>query len=145
MKRVIQCPKCEAKLSIFDIGKPINQICPKCGEKFTIESERSPPHSNGKAPDPTSEGAKQEPATPAATITIKASSVQPDKKETPTSALEKTTDAPSAGNGAFFKSFVVGTLALIIIMLLMVKLNSQKQYKTLIEHLQYIEKNMATK
>jgi len=39
MKRIIKCPKCEAKLAIFDLGKPINQKCPKCNHSFVIESE----------------------------------------------------------------------------------------------------------
>ena len=38
MKRIVQCPKCQAKLSVFDFGKPINQKCPKCSENFVIES-----------------------------------------------------------------------------------------------------------
>ena len=39
MKRIIQCPKCQAKLAVFDLGKPINQKCPKCGNAFVVESE----------------------------------------------------------------------------------------------------------
>ena len=38
MKRIVQCPKCQAKLSVSDIGKPIKQKCPKCNENFVIES-----------------------------------------------------------------------------------------------------------
>jgi len=41
MKRVVQCPKCDAKLSVFDSGKPINQKCPKCRESFVVESEEA--------------------------------------------------------------------------------------------------------
>lgn len=41
MKRVVQCPKCETKLSVFDSGKPINQKCPKCRESFVVESEEA--------------------------------------------------------------------------------------------------------
>jgi phage FluMu protein Com len=38
MKRVVQCPKCQAKLAVFDLGKPINQKCPKCKENFVVET-----------------------------------------------------------------------------------------------------------
>ena len=41
MKRIVQCPKCETKLSVFDSGKPINQKCPKCRESFVIASEEA--------------------------------------------------------------------------------------------------------
>jgi len=49
MKRIITCPKCEAKLAIFDFGKPINQKCPKCGNAFVIESEEN--KSEAKKPE----------------------------------------------------------------------------------------------
>ena len=39
MKRIVQCPKCEAKLSVFDLGKPITQKCPKCSTTFDVASE----------------------------------------------------------------------------------------------------------
>ena len=39
MKRIVQCPKCEAKLSVFDLGKPIHQKCPKCGNTFDVAPE----------------------------------------------------------------------------------------------------------
>lgn len=38
-KRIVTCPECEVKLSVFDFGKPINQKCPKCSKTFVIESE----------------------------------------------------------------------------------------------------------
>jgi len=41
MKRIVQCPKCQAKLSVFDSGKPIKQKCPKCSENFVVESEEA--------------------------------------------------------------------------------------------------------
>jgi|GEM_PF-1139636 len=49
MKRIVQCPKCQAKLSVFDMGKPITQKCPKCGDTFTIESEANKGASDDKA------------------------------------------------------------------------------------------------
>jgi len=39
MKRIVQCPKCEAKLSVFDLGKPISQKCPKCGNTFEVSPD----------------------------------------------------------------------------------------------------------
>jgi phage FluMu protein Com len=39
MKRIVQCPKCESKLAVFDLGKTINQKCPRCGNAFEIQSE----------------------------------------------------------------------------------------------------------
>lgn len=48
MKRVIQCPKCQAKLAVFDIGKPINQKCPKCGNAFVVDSEEAKPAADAK-------------------------------------------------------------------------------------------------
>ena len=52
MKRIVQCPKCQAKLSVFDMGKTIHQKCPKCGETFVIESEPSPKTDEAKTPPP---------------------------------------------------------------------------------------------
>jgi len=39
MKRIVQCPTCEAKLSVLDLGKPITPKCPKCGNTFDVTSE----------------------------------------------------------------------------------------------------------
>jgi len=52
MKRIVQCPKCQAKLAVFDMGKPINQKCPKCSETFVIESEQSKKTDDAKTPPP---------------------------------------------------------------------------------------------
>ena len=73
MKRIVQCPKCEAKLSVFDSGKPISQKCPKCANTFEV----------------TPEGAVETPApeTPAAS---------PSAPVTETSAKEKPASAPVA-------------------------------------------------
>ncbi len=60
MKRIVQCPKCQAKLAVFDLGKPINQKCPKCSESFVIESEE------GKAGDAAKPAATAAPAAAAA-------------------------------------------------------------------------------
>ncbi len=51
MKRIVQCPKCQAKLSVFDSGKPIKQKCPKCGENFVVESEEAKAVDAKKEPD----------------------------------------------------------------------------------------------
>lgn len=39
MKRVVECPSCHTKLQIFDIGKKIEQKCPRCANTFVIEPE----------------------------------------------------------------------------------------------------------
>ena len=70
MKRIVQCPKCEAKLSVFDSGKPISQKCPKCANTFEV----------------TSEGAVEPPAAETPTA-------PPEK---PLTEKEKTASAPSS-------------------------------------------------
>ena len=61
MKRIVQCPKCQTKLSVLDLGKPIKQKCPKCKETFDIESEE------GKSVD-----TKKEPSADAAPVAASA-------------------------------------------------------------------------
>lgn len=58
MKRIVACPKCEAKLSVFDTGKPINQKCPKCGHAFVISAEgaKSAEEAAAEAPKPAAKG-----------------------------------------------------------------------------------------
>ncbi|MDD2600548.1 MAG: hypothetical protein PHO37_15205 [Kiritimatiellae bacterium] len=36
MKRIVVCPSCKIKMQIFDIGKEINQKCPRCKNSFDI-------------------------------------------------------------------------------------------------------------
>ena len=58
MKRIVQCPKCEAKLSVFDLGKPISQKCPKCSNTFDVASEGgadAADNPSGTSPAPTGE------------------------------------------------------------------------------------------
>ena len=85
MKRIVQCPKCEAKLSVFDSGKPISQKCPKCGNTFEVtpegavepsapEATATPPsvpeaETSGKE-KPVSTPAAQKPTVPAASATL---------------------------------------------------------------------------
>lgn len=66
MKRIVKCPKCEAKLAVFDLGKPINQKCPKCGNAFVIESESQKPEENKAEP---AKAPATEPVAPAKTET----------------------------------------------------------------------------
>ncbi|MDA3925569.1 MAG: hypothetical protein PF904_12800 [Kiritimatiellae bacterium] len=44
MKRIVECPSCHTKMQIFDIGKEINQKCPRCNNFFDIypEDKESP-------------------------------------------------------------------------------------------------------
>lgn len=65
MKRIVQCPACGAKLSVFDLGKPITQKCPKCEHTFDVM-----PESAADAPTAEASGkearSKPPPADPAA-------------------------------------------------------------------------------
>ena len=163
MKRIIQCPKCEAKLSVLDIGKPISQKCPKCGNSINLDSEQ--PSSEEKkddkpaATEKTSAPAEKPAADGKAAAVDKPDAAKDTAPETKTidAAQKKTVSASPAamaaldalstpaptGTGGLFKAIVIGALAIIVIMLLITKLNADKQYKTLIEHLQYIEKNLV--
>ena len=217
MKRIVTCPKCEAKLAIFDLGKPINQKCPKCGNAFVIESEekKEPAKSedaavgsvkpeNGRdkkndassgdvkpadadvkaagsaaqkekaADKPDGQATDQKEAAPKNTAGAeKPADPSPDKKEPaakekeitlkkpvqrsggtdkpvlPTrpgsaapSALDEVAPQTAPGPSPIFSMVVMGLLILVIVMQIMMKLRADKQYKTLIDHLQYIEKNM---
>ncbi len=222
MKRIIQCPKCEAKLSVFDTGKPINQKCPKCGNSITLDSTNSsdedkqddkaatsdknpepekklpadgktaenkggtkenkesdkpaeckegPKAENtsdkpaegkdrakdGKAPDKPAEGKdgakdSKESDKPAESKDdakeSKKSDKKPQTKTTPVSSaalddLDSLHIPETAGTGGLSKAIVIGALVIIIIMQMITKRSADKQYKTLIEHLQYIEKNLV--
>lgn len=213
MKRIIKCPKCEAKLAVFDIGKPINQKCPKCGNAFIVESEENKDKANSPAQ---ADGKKQkeEPVPASAAPAAAAPETEPKKEtdaaapvpveaaKTPEKEAEKTAPAPEAaakapaeekktaepkeiklkkpeerpapaakntpaakapqpslsessvsselpaspaGNGSslMFNAVVIGGLILIIVMQMMAKIQSTKQYGKTIEHLQYIEKNLS--
>jgi len=50
MKRIVQCPKCQTKLNVLDLGKPIKQKCPKCKESFEVASEEGKPADTKKEP-----------------------------------------------------------------------------------------------
>ena len=41
MKRIVECPSCKTKMQIFDIGKEINQKCPRCQNSFEIHPEET--------------------------------------------------------------------------------------------------------
>jgi phage FluMu protein Com len=214
MKRIVTCPKCEAKLAVFDLGKPINQKCPKCGNAFVIESEENKEAvktaeatDSGKsasdgakkaeastsdvkagtdvkaAEDAASKGkpaAKSDAIAPEKKDTVgkksedadKPSDTSPDKKEPAAKgkeiALKKPVERPggtdkpmvsakrepvasaaldsavppAAGPSPLFSMVVAGLLILVIVMQVMMKVRADKQYRTLIEHLQYIEKNL---
>ena len=221
MKRIIKCPKCESKLAVFDLGKPINQKCPKCGNAFVVESEenkseakkpeqaddskqnaavpapaavaaaaagakddaaaaasvpaadeKKPGKENGKKKTaPVAEAAATAPAaapavTPAVTqapaeekkdaapkeIKVKKPTESsafvpkartPDKADLSASAVPEAPE-PSAGGGSFtYRLVVVGLLFLIIILQVIAKAQSNKQYGKIIEHLQFIETKLA--
>jgi phage FluMu protein Com len=87
VKRIITCPKCEAKLAVFDLGKPINQKCPKCGNAFVVESEES----QGDAKD----GSKPEAS---AQARVPGKVEEPEKEEVaqPADGPQKKDEAPAA-------------------------------------------------
>ena len=165
MKRIITCPKCEAKLSVFDLGKPINQKCPKCNNAFVVESDE-------KSAGAAEEGAaKKDAAVPADGAEKKSDAPPPsapaadkkedgaDKKED--AAPKKPPESPAAvkpaasaplpdapvpheekaagGNSFRFSATVVGLLILLAIMQVMAKKQSDRQYAKVMEHLKYIE------
>lgn len=184
MKRIIQCPQCEAKLSVFDIGKPISQKCPKCGNAINVESEEPSPDDKKDPKDASASTAsaapdKSQPAKAAAKGDKPAEAVakgdkpaeaaakdakpsedkekrdvkKADDKEQnktspvrapiPASAFDSLPTPEPAGTGGLFKAIVIGAIIIIIAMQMITKLHADKQYKNLIEHLQYIEKNLG--
>ena len=219
MKRIVTCPKCEAKLAVFDLGKPINQKCPKCGNAFVIESEENKeavktaeatdavkPASDGvktagassrddktaggpavktaEGKEPKDKSAdkpdvqatekrdaaekkaedaatpsdktqdKKEPAAKEKEITLKKPVERPGgtgtdkpltmpKREPGASdALDSAGPHAAGGPSPLFSIVVAGLLILVIVMQVVMKVRADKQYRTLIEHLQYIEKKM---
>ena len=197
MKRIIPCPKCEAKLAVFDLGKPINQKCPKCGNAFTIESEEKKadekkPEEAVKTPaektetagpakpeeaKKTEEAAKTpEPAKPEVSekpgaAPVAAAPAAEDKKPAETKekeiTLKKPADAPApaakpraeskpaapampelpephAGGGSMLPAaLTIGLLIIVIAMQVISQKRANAQYANLIQHLQYIEKQLA--
>lgn len=214
MKRIVQCPKCEAKLAVFDLGKPINQKCPKCGESFAIESQEkkgeaaadvkvaaAAPEAAKPAeatPAPEAKADKPAPAAPAkpekADATASAPAAKPEEKkaaDAPAPAAKPEEKAPAKAEAASapaaaatdkkeialkkpvapapaktpgkpaaapaeaepvlhhcgfsFMNLVtiIGLLAIIIVMQVLAKVQSDKQYKKVIEHLQFIESKVG--
>jgi phage FluMu protein Com len=62
MKQNVQCPKCEAKLSVFVLGKPITQKCPKCGNTFEVSPDGTVTTPSAETPSsaPVAETAEKE-------------------------------------------------------------------------------------
>ena len=93
MKRIVQCPKCQTKLSVLDLGKPIKQKCPKCKETFDIESEEGKSAVTKKEPTadaaPVAEGANSKPE-------VKADAHVGDKTNAETKAETKPDTKPEA-------------------------------------------------
>ena len=163
MKRTITCPKCEAKLAVFDLGKPINQKCPKCGNAFVVESEEKKDAAKGtedksgkneekvavtgadeKVP-PQEKSADKKiddvPIKPAVTPSAKPSASA--KRDPVLAATPAEPELPAAGgHSLLFPVVVVGLLLVLAVMQGMAKARAEKQYKTLIDHLQHIEKNL---
>ena len=173
MKRIITCPKCEAKLSVFDLGKPINQKCPKCGNTFVVESteKTTDPAKRESTEGEAGEAAKKDAAAPAddmeKTSDVPAAPAGGKKEDGPQATqettLKKPPERPAAakapatppeaplpyaepapgGHSMLFSATVVGLLLLLAVMQAMMKMRSEKQYKALIGHLQRIEAKLV--
>ena len=151
MKRIIACPKCETKLAVLDIGKPLNQKCPKCGHAFIIDSEKVDNKVLSDAPAKTPENLEQaksagtsiEPlttTTPAPSKTIaKPAELDLAPKADAISSLPE--PVPHAGTS----KIVLLLLIIICVIQLVTFKKNMAQHKKLIEHLQYIEENMTRK
>ena len=163
MKRTITCPKCEAKLAVFDLGKPINQKCPKCGNAFVVESEEKKDAAKGAedksdkkdekvaVPDADEKVPFQEKAVekkageifvkPAVAPSAKPSA--PGKRDPVLSAVSAEHDAPAAGgHSLLFPVVVVGLLLVLAIMQVMAKRQADRQYDSVMKHFQFIEKTL---
>ena len=101
MKRIVQCPKCESKLAVFDIGKTINQKCPRCGNAFEIASDEKPEGAAGKTSEkkkskkiaaPEAAAPEKEAGKETATVPAAEKTASTDTK----SAAEKTEPQPEA-------------------------------------------------
>lgn len=204
MKRIIPCPKCEAKLAVFDLGKPINQKCPKCGNAFVVESEEKKPAEKkdepaaqpaetavastqpvpgqpaaapakpAEEPKPADTAAKpaepekaketekpsDAPAAPAAAekkadapkeiqlkkpadAPVAAAKPRTETKPAPLPAIPETAEPHAGGGSILSTALTIGLLMMIIIMQVISQKRANSQYANLIQHLQYIEKQLA--
>lgn len=98
MKRIVQCPKCESKLAVFDIGKPITQKCPRCGHAFEISSEEK---QGAAASKPAEKKRSKKITAPVTATSAEAPSTEPAApapdapKPAPESAQAPAPDAPT--------------------------------------------------
>ncbi|MDR2850397.1 MAG: FYDLN acid domain-containing protein [Verrucomicrobiota bacterium] len=155
MKRVVTCPNCETKLAVFDLGKPINQKCPKCGNAFVVESEEKKDSAAGEekavetpkaeAPKVVDAPVKAE-APKVADAPVKKETPAPVKEPVKTSGASALPDAPvapdapaAAGHSFLFPVVIVGLLILVAALQVMAKRQADRQYEQLIKHLQFIE------
>lgn len=155
MKRIVTCPTCETKLSVFDIGKPISQKCPKCNNTFVVESEdkKDSAPAGGEnpkeAPAPGADAAKPEEKTtvPETGKQPSASAPRPTtikRAPAPVASIPSEPEPAPAGGPSFLFSFVVvGLLVLIIVLQVIMKVRADKQYGSVIKHLQAIETRLA--
>ena len=162
MKRIVQCPKCQAKLSVVDLGKPLKQKCPKCGELFVIESEEAKAVDAKK--EPSAEAAPVS-ATPEAKAESQAAAPEakqesmPEAKENaapkpaPRPAAPRPLPAPAPEpefsvhhSGVSFLHIVViiGLLILVIVMQVMAKKNAEKRFNSLETQLSDVHKALSS-
>jgi len=163
MKRIVQCPKCQVKLSVLDIGKPINQKCPKCGESFVVESEEAKSVETKK--EPTSEAApvsakaddkadvKAEPKSKMkdeakAAVTESVTPKPAPKPATPKPAAEPlpATEEHLHHSGVSFLHIVVimGLLLLVVVLQVMAKKNMEKRFSNLESQLSDVHKALSS-
>ncbi|MFA7171801.1 MAG: hypothetical protein WC340_00050 [Kiritimatiellia bacterium] len=95
MKRIVVCPSCKIKMQIFDIGKEINQKCPRCKNSFDIH----PVKDKGKTAD---KGAKEQPKDEAAKKTEpeapKSEAAKVTEPEAPKSELPEVKEEPKSAD-----------------------------------------------
>ena len=104
MKRIVQCPKCESRLAVFDLGKTISQKCPRCGNAFEIASEE--PSSKEKSKTSEKKASKKlavpaaDAATPPPAVAAPAAAAASVQPATPAPVSETASTSPAADPSA---------------------------------------------
>ena len=116
MKRIVQCPKCEAKLSVFDLGKTISQKCPKCSNMFDVSPDgtvSAPAAEEAPAAPAAAEKATAETEKPAS-APVAAPAAQKSPASAPVAAAEPESVVAESGI-TFLHIFVIWALLFLII------------------------------
>jgi len=139
MKRIVQCPKCETKLSVFDLGKPISQKCPKCGNTFEVSPDGTVamPSAETPSPVPAAETAeKEKPASAPVPAVPKPSAPAPVATVAPEPIV--------AESGITFLHVLVifGLLLLIIVVQVVTIKKMENRMSDLSSHIQNVQKKL---